>query len=104
MALTLSQLKVYSIPINALMAIKGTPFENNKPLSEDEILRCLAFFRYINPQSHIRLAAGRKLLSNNGIKAFQSGCSATITGNMLTTSGSTIKGDIKMFKEMGRIV
>lgn len=103
MALTLSELKVYSIPINALMAIPGTPFEKNIPLTEEEILRTLAFFRFINPQSHIRLAAGRKLLSNNGKKAFESGASATITGNMLTTSGSTIKMDIEMFKQMGRL-
>lgn len=102
MALTLSELNIYSIPINALMAIPGTSFEKNTALSEEEILRTIAFFRFINPQSHIRLAAGRKLLSNNGRTAFESGCSATITGNMLTTSGSTIKKDIEMFTEMGR--
>nr|MBP3283529.1 hypothetical protein [Treponema sp.] len=61
-------------------------------------------FRFINPEANIRLAAGRKLLSENGKKAFESGCSATITENMLTTSGSTIKGDIKMLSEMGRSV
>ena len=53
---------------------------------------------------NIRLAAGRKLLSQNGKLAFESGASATITGNMLTTSGSTIQGDIKMLSEMGRSV
>lgn len=102
MALSLSELNIRSIPINALMPIPGTPLENNKPLTEDEILRTLAMFRFINPQAHIRLAAGRKLLSENGKKAFESGCSATITGNMLTTSGSTIRDDIKMISEMGR--
>ena len=103
-ALSLSELKIRSIPINALMAIPGTPFEKNTPLTEEEILRTIAMFRFINPQANIRLAAGRKLLSENGKKAFQSGASATITGNMLTTSGSTIKGDIKMLSEMGRSV
>ena len=102
MALSLSELNIRSIPINALMAIPGTPLAQIKPLTENEILRTLAMFRFINPESHIRLAAGRKLLSENGRKAFESGCSATITGNMLTTSGSTIKGDIKMLSEMGR--
>ena len=103
MALSLHELGIRSIPINALMAIPGTPFEKNTPLTEEEILRTLAMFRFINPEANIRLAAGRKLLSENGKKAFEAGCSATITGNMLTTSGSTIKGDIKMLKEMGRI-
>ena len=102
MAISLSELKIRSIPINALMAIPGTPFEKNEPLKEEEILRTIAMFRFINPEANIRLAAGRKLLSENGKKAFQSGASATITGNMLTTSGSTIQGDIKMLSEMGR--
>lgn len=104
MAVSLSELKIKSIPINALMAIPGTPFEKNAPLSEEEILRTIAMFRFINPEANIRLAAGRKLLSDNGKKAFESGCSATITGNMLTTSGSTIKGDIDMLTNMQRTI
>jgi len=104
MALTLSELKIKSIPINSLMAIPGTPLENQPNLKEDEILRTIAMFRFINPEANIRLAAGRKLISENGKKAFESGCSATITGNMLTTSGSTIKGDKEMLSKMGRNV
>ena len=104
MALTLSELKIRSIPINALMAIPGTPLENQPHLSEDEILRTLAMFRFVNPEANIRLAAGRKLLSENGRRAFESGCSATITGNMLTTTGSTIEADRKMLSGMGRDV
>ncbi|MCR5762602.1 MAG: biotin synthase BioB [Treponema sp.] len=102
MAVSLAELNVMSIPINALMAIPGTPYEKKAPLAEEEILRTLAMFKFINPEADIRLAAGRKLLSDNGKKAFECGCSATITGNMLTTSGSTIKGDRKMLMEMGR--
>lgn len=104
MALTLSGAGVDSIPINALMPIKGTPFENIQQLSEDEILRTIAMFRFINPQSTIRLAAGRKLLSNSGEKAFNAGANAMLTGNMLTTSGTTIAGDISLMKKMGRNV
>lgn len=102
MALTLSELKIRSIPINALMAIPGTPLEKIQALTEEEILRTIAMFRFINPESNIRLAAGRKLLSENGKKAFESGCSATITGNMLTTSGSTIQADKEMLSKIGR--
>ncbi len=102
MAVSLSELGIKSIPLNALMAIPGTPFENIIPLTEDEILRTIAMFRYINPEANIRLGAGRKLLSNSGEKAFNSGASASITGDMLTTSGTTIAGDIKLLKSMGR--
>lgn len=105
MAVSLSEVPADSIPLNALMPIKGTPLENQKLLTEDEILRTIAFFRYINPKAEIRLAAGRALLTNDGEKAFKAGASATITGNMLTTVAcATIRSDRQMLKEMGREV
>lgn len=102
MAVSLAELHIESIPINALMPIKGTPLEGMDTLSEEDILRTVAFFRYINPTANIRLAAGRRLMQNDGERAFKSGVSATITGNMLTTSGSTIKEDKIMLSGMGR--
>ena len=103
MAVSLAELGIDSIPINALMPIKGTPLENEPRLTEDEILRTIAFFRYINPEANIRLAAGRALLSNDGELAFQSGASASITGNMLTTAAcATIRSDKEMLKSLGR--
>ncbi len=101
MAFELANLKIKSIPINALMAVKGTPLENTPPLSADEILRTVAIFRFINPTANIRLAAGRKLLPDFGASAFLYGASASITGNMLTTSGTTIKSDIELLKKLG---
>lgn len=105
MAISLAELGIDSIPINALMPIKGTPLENQEQLTEDDILRTIAFFRYINPDANIRLAAGRALLTNDGENAFESGASATITGNMLTTVAcATIRSDRKMLQDMGRDV
>ncbi|WP_366938293.1 biotin synthase BioB [uncultured Ruminococcus sp.] len=105
MAVSLAELGIDSIPINALMPIEGTPLENQPRLTEDEILRTIAFFRYINPEANIRLAAGRALLTNDGEPAFQSGASATITGNMLTTVAcATIRSDKQMLKDLGRDV
>ena len=66
MAVSIAELGIDSIPINALMPIPGTPLENLQKLSEDDILRTIAFFRYINPDANIRLAAGRALLTNDG--------------------------------------
>lgn len=102
MAFDLSELGIKSIPINSLIPIPGTPLENLQPLKKEEILRTVAMFRYINPESDIRIAAGRLLLGENGRKAFESGASSTITGNMLTTTGSTIRSDREMFLDMGR--
>lgn len=105
MAISLSEVGADSIPINALMPIKGTPLEKERRLSEDEILRTVAIFRYINPTAEIRLAAGRALLTNDGEMAFRAGASATITGNMLTTAAcATIRSDREMLENIGRKV
>ena len=101
MAFALQELGIESIPLNSLMAIPGTPLEHLTPLSGDEILRTIAIFRFINPTANIRLGAGRKLLPENGATAFLAGASASITGNMLTTSGTTIAEDMELIKELG---
>ncbi|SDN09876.1 biotin synthase BioB [Lachnospira pectinoschiza] len=102
MALTLSKIDVVSIPINVLIAIKGTPLEGMPHLEEDEILRSIAMFKYINPAANVRLAGGRILVDKAGKRAFNSGASASITGNMLTTSGYTIESDRRMLSSMHR--
>lgn len=105
MAVSLAELGIDSIPLNVLMPIKGTPLENVPRLKEAEILRTIAFFRYINPEANIRLAAGRALLTNDRETAFRSGASATITGNMLTTAAcATIRSDREILKGMNRDV
>lgn len=101
MAISLAELGIQSIPINALMPIPGTPLEHRAQLDGRDILRTIAFFRFINPEANIRLAAGRKLLPENGATALLSGASASITGNMLTTSGSTIAEDMAMLQRLG---
>lgn len=101
MAISLSELGVASIPINALIPIDGTPFQYIPIISEEDILRTIAIFRLVNPKADIRLAAGRSIMKNSGEKAFISGANATITGNMLTTSGNNIKEDINMLTKLG---
>ncbi len=101
MAISLHELGIESIPINALMPVKGTALENREQLGADEIFRTIAIFRYINPTANIRLAAGRKLLPKNGAMAFIYGASASITGDMLTTSGTTIIEDMEILKSLG---
>ena len=101
MAFALQELGIESIPLNSLMAIPGTALEHLEPLSGDEILRTIAIFRFINPTANVRLGAGRKLLPENGATAFKAGASASITGNMLTTSGTTIAEDMELLRELG---
>lgn len=101
MADTLAELGVNSVPINALMPIKGTPLENVKSLTEEDILRTAAIFRFILPEANIRLAAGRNLMRDCGKQAFLSGADSTITGDMLTTSGNSISDDFALLNSLG---
>lgn len=101
MAISLYELNITSIPINALIPVKGTAFEKLTPITEDEILRTVAIFRYINPTAYIRIAAGRNYFKDGGKKLFMSGVNATITGDMLTTVGNNTAEDKEMLLSMG---
>lgn len=104
MAFTLREIGVNSVPINILNPVKGTPLENQKILSYDEIVRTIAIFRFILPKIQIRLAGGRALLNDKGIRAIKSGINSAISGDMLTTSGIKTREDIENVKEMGFVV
>ena len=101
MALTLAEYQVDSIPLNALIPIPGTPFGELPVLTEDEILRTIALFRFLNPTAYVRLAAGRTLMRDSGREAFLAGANAAITGDMLTTSGNNMRQDRMMLRESG---
>ena len=101
MAFSLYEMEIISIPINILQPIPGTPFGTLPPLSEEEILRTIAMFRYINPDAEVRLAAGRNSMEHSGKKVFTAGANAAITGDMLTTSGNNIADDMAMLTSMG---
>lgn len=103
MAFALRELGIRSIPINILNPIPGTPFEKNEKLSEEEIQRVVAIYRFIHPDAAIRLAGGRGLLKDKGRKLFSGGANAAISGDMLTTSGICIQEDLNMLKELGYI-
>lgn len=101
MAFELREMGVTSIPINVLVPIPGTPMEKMLPITEEEVLKSIAIYRFIHPTAFIRLAGGRMYLTDNGRLAFEGGANATITGNLLTTCGNTIQDDLKMLKTLG---
>jgi len=101
MALTIRELGIKSIPVNLLNPIKGTPYEHNRILTNDELCRIVAIFRFIIPDGDIRLAGGRGLVGDKGKKCFQSGANAAISGDMLTTAGITVATDMELIKELG---
>ncbi|WP_434796367.1 biotin synthase BioB [Terrisporobacter vanillatitrophus] len=101
LAFTLRDLEITSVPINILNPIKGTPLENNKVLTLDEVRKIVAIYRFILPNAQLRLAGGRGLLEDKGLSVFSSGANAAITGDMLTTFGITIDEDMKIIEKLG---
>lgn len=101
MAFSLKELGIKSVPINMLNPIKGTPYENLSPLTEDDMRRIAAVYRFILPDASIRLAGGRGLMKHKGYDCFKSGANATISGDMLTTAGITIEKDIETIEALG---
>lgn len=101
MALALRELGIDSIPVNILNPISGTPYEKNTILTNDEMCRSVAIYRFILPTAFIRLAGGRGLLPDKGRKCLTSGANAMISGEMLTTSGISIENDMIMIEELG---
>jgi len=101
-AFKLKEVQPCSIPINILCPIPGTPLENATPLSDDEVLRTVAVFRFIHPKIQLRFAGGRARLPHDvQIKAMRLGINGGIVGDLLTTIGSTVNDDKERVKEAG---
>ena len=104
MALNLAEIQPDSIPINILMPIPETPFANylNK-IDEENVLMTLAIFKIVNPKSILRLCGGRMRLSKeNQEKALKYCVEGLMTGNYLTTTGSSPDDDIRMIKNLNK--
>ena len=87
-----------SVPINALVPVKGTPLQNQKKVDSIEIARVIATARIIMPKSRIRLSAGRKSFSKETqILCLLSGANSIFYGeNLLTTENNDMKEDKKL--------
>ena len=104
MALELAEIQPDSIPINILMPIEGTPFQDyHDKIDEENILRTLAIFKIANPKAVLRFCGGRMRLSEeNQELALKTSVEGILTGNYLTTTGKTPEEDIKTVKKLGK--
>lgn len=106
MALELAEIQPDSIPINILMPIPETPFENYlDKIDEENILRTLAIFKIANPNSILRFCGGRmRLCDENQRKALNSCVEGIMVGNYLTTVGKAPEEDLKTITELGKTI
>lgn len=104
MAMELAEIQPDSIPINILMPIPQTPFENyGDKIDEENILRTLAVFKIANPNSVLRFCGGRLRLSEkNQELALKTCVEGIMTGNYLTTTGKKPQEDIKTVEKLGK--
>lgn len=104
MAHTLSEIEPESIPINILMPVANTPFENYiDKIDEENILRTLAIFKIANPHSVLRFCGGRMRLSiENQKKALKTCVDGIMVGNYLTKTGRNPHDDLDMIKDLGK--
>jgi biotin synthase len=94
-----------SIPINALVAVEGTPLADQKPIEQWEMIRMVATTRIAFPQAVVRLSAGRTMMSMEGqALCFMAGAGSIFAGDkLLTTPNPEFNEDKAMFDILGLI-
>ncbi len=92
-----------SVPINALVAVEGTPLEEQKPVEIWDMIRMVATSRIVMPQTQVRLSAGRMNMSREGqAMCFFAGANSIFAGDkLLTTPNPDVQEDMKMFETLG---
>jgi biotin synthase len=92
-----------SVPVNALVRVKGTPLENQERVAIWEMLRMIATARILMPTSQVRLSAGREEMSvTEQAFCFLAGASSIFAGEkLLTTPNPDIDQDRMMFQLLG---
>jgi biotin synthase len=92
-----------SVPINALIAVEGTPLEGRPKVPFWEMARMIATARILMPGSMVRLSAGRvEMDMSEQAICFMAGANSIFTGEkLLTTDNNDIEEDRRMFDLLG---
>lgn len=92
-----------SLPINALVAVEGTPLEEQDQIPVWDIIRMIAVSRILFPETIIRLSAGRTEMSHEAqALCFFAGASSIFAGDkLLTTPNPDFNDDAELFKILG---
>jgi biotin synthase len=92
-----------SVPINALVAVPGTPLEDRPPIDPLDLVRMVAAARVMMPLSRVRLSAGRRSLSREAqMLCFLAGANSIFYGDkLLTTANNDVSDDLALIEEAG---
>lgn len=83
-----------SVPINALVAVKGTPLENQEFVDTFEFVRAIATARILMPKAMVRLSAGRTKMSDETQSlCYLAGANSIFLGDKLLTTANPDKND-----------
>lgn len=96
----------YTVPLNALVPVPGTPLEGSPMVSSWEIIRLVATTRVLMPATQIELAAGRLQLSKEAqALCFLAGVNGIFAGEkLLTTANPGQEDDALLLQELGMIM
>lgn len=92
-----------SVPINRLVAFKGTPLADAHPIDDIEFVRTIAVSRIILPNSIVRLSAGRAELSEvSQALCFIAGANSIwLDEKLLTADNCNVDLDRAMLEKLG---
>jgi biotin synthase len=92
-----------SVPINALVAVEGTPLALQKPVDPLDMVRMIAVARILMPNSRVRLSAGRTSLSREAqMLCMLAGANSIFYGDkLLTTPNPGEDEDLALIRDMG---
>jgi biotin synthase len=92
-----------SVPINALVAVEGTPLEHAEPVDSIELVRTIATARITMPRSRVRLSAGRREMSDElQALCFAAGANSIFAGEkLLTTANPGSDRDRDLLQRLG---
>lgn len=103
LARTLLEAGVFSVPVNFLSPIPGTPLARQPVLSPDEARRIVILLRFLLPDRQIRLCGGRPTVfgSSDPLAPMAAGADGLMVGDYLTTGGASLAADLRGLGELG---
>ncbi|MBB5372786.1 biotin synthase BioB [Acidocella aromatica] len=92
-----------SVPINALVAVEGTPLAKAEKIEPIDFVRVVAAARITMPKSYVRLSAGREAMTDEAqALCFLAGANSIFHGEkLLTTKNATVNHDEALFAKLG---